>query len=711
MAANSKSIAEELLEAISYQQMRAHPAYISESDAVTYRDFAQMELSSRYVLDTINLYWPGRTNPNHVFEIFSEYFSHGDSGKTRLDMINFVADNKQRYKMDCHIVLKMHETNLEGWACRMTYFENCADELALYALSDLTKKHTVVITMSKPWTTLHPDVNISNIYDLIDKCDVKLVFLGNCHFGRLRVRPPGYANPIITSTPVFPQPQPSEREMETAESLLLMNRQAKLSTPHQQKSDLKLLQPETITTTTAEMNLPPELRLDIPVVDNTVDLPNYSDAMEYILDTELVSTRCCSVLETDAMDTICSFPSVVGMDSEPVKFFGFDGVPLLVETPTTDAMTQITGYTEPGRQYGQPAQDCMSLLVETTCSREILVRPEDLELIVPCMVTLKRIDSVLSFVPEQDVCKAIMQAGRPHTRSQSRPKPKPVRKTRRPRAAHNKTNYADRDTTSEDEPARKKAKSVPQSSGPSSSRILAQNNKTVHPTQRFRILSDTPVTSSTDDDKDDISDAPTELYDPDSVENEEAKLKGTFQITTKTLKKQKRYPCKQCDAVCNSSRELTIHHHRKHNLMHCTDCNKGFNNPTTFHRHVKSHSSGCVCKICGKRFAYQSQLTTHEVVHGETRHKCKITNCGKSFKNIGDLTRHIKSHTAETHKCTDCDYEHVDIRNFESHRQKHSRITKYVCSLCNKAFIYNSQLQRHLVKQECTLKRSNSPEY
>ena len=95
------------------------------------------------------------------------------------------------------------------------------------------------------------------------------------------------------------------------------------------------------------MNLPPELCLDIPEVDNNVDLPNYSDAMEYILDTELVSTRCCSVLETDAMDTICSFPSVVGMDSEPVKFFGFEGVPLLVETPTPDAMTQITGYTEP----------------------------------------------------------------------------------------------------------------------------------------------------------------------------------------------------------------------------------------------------------------------------------------------------------------------------------------------------------------------------
>ena len=557
--------------------------------------------------------------------------------------------------------------------------------------------------MSKPWTTLHPDVKIKDIYDLIDKCDVKLVYLGNCRFGRLRLRTPGYANPIITSTPVFPQPQPSEIELETAESLLLM------STPHQQTNDLKLLQPEIITTKTTEMNLPPELLLDIPDVDKTVDLPNYSDAMEYILDTELVSTWCCSVLETDAMDTICSSPSVVGVDSEPVKFFGLDGVPLLVETPTPDAMTQITRYTEPRRQYGQPAQDCMGLLVETTYSREILVRPEDRELIVPCTVTIKRIDSVLSFVPEEDVCKAIMEADRPHTRSQCRPKP--VHKPRRPRAAHTNSNYADRDTMSDDEPARKKAKSVPQSSGPSSSRIFAQNNTTVHPTQCLRILSDTPVTSSADDNKDDVSDAPTELYDPEPRENEDAKPKGTFQITTKTLKKQKRYPCKQCDAVCNSSRELTIHHHRKHKIMYCTDCNKGFNNPTTFHRHVKSHSSGCVCKICGKLFAYQSQLTTHEAVHSKTRHKCKINNCGKSFKNIGDLTRHIKSHTAETHKCTDCDYEHVDIRNFESHRQKHSRITKYACSLCNKDFIYNSQLQCHLAKQECTLKRSNSPEY
>ena len=82
MAGAKKSIAEELLDAINYQQRNAHPAYISESDAVDISDFTRMELAERYALDTINLYWPGKVNKNHVFEIYSEFLPHGDAGKT-----------------------------------------------------------------------------------------------------------------------------------------------------------------------------------------------------------------------------------------------------------------------------------------------------------------------------------------------------------------------------------------------------------------------------------------------------------------------------------------------------------------------------------------------------------------------------------------------------------------------------------------------------
>ena len=58
-----------------------------------------------------------------MFDLFAEFLPHKDGGKARLDMINFVSDNRDRYVIDGHVVLKMHETNLNAWACKMTYWE------------------------------------------------------------------------------------------------------------------------------------------------------------------------------------------------------------------------------------------------------------------------------------------------------------------------------------------------------------------------------------------------------------------------------------------------------------------------------------------------------------------------------------------------------------------------------------------------------------
>ena len=146
--------------------------------------------------------------------------------------------------------------------------------------------------------------------------------------------------------------------------------------------------------------------------------------------------------------------------------------------------------------------------------------------------------------------------------------------------------------------------------------------------------------------------------------------------------------------------------------MYCKSCSRAFNNPTTYSRHLKTHSEKChVCSDCNKAFAYASQLKTHLSVHAIKRHKCTRTNCNHSFKNLGDLTRHLKLHDATVHQCTDCNYSHVDIRNFESHRLSHSRISKYTCKDCREEFIFNSQYQRHVNKGKCKYKRSASPEY
>ena len=148
-------------------------------------------------MDTQNLYWPGKVNRSHVFDLFAEFLPHNDGGKTRLDMINFVSDNIERYVIDGHVVLKMHETNLNAWTCKMTYWESSADELTLYALSDLTKQHTIVITRTKPWSTMHPDAVLKDIHGLLDVCGVKLLYLGDNKFGRLRRRPQNFDTSIM----------------------------------------------------------------------------------------------------------------------------------------------------------------------------------------------------------------------------------------------------------------------------------------------------------------------------------------------------------------------------------------------------------------------------------------------------------------------------------------------------------------------------------
>ena len=522
MAAGKNSIAEELLQSISLHQMCAIPAYLSESDATTIEEFARSELSTKYVLNTQNLYWPGMVNRSHVFDLFAEFLPHRDGGKTRLDMINFVSDNRERYVIDGHVVLKMHETNLNAWACKMTYWENSADELALYALSDLMKQHTVVITSTKPWSTVHPDVVLKDIHGLLNVYSVKLLYLGGNKFGRLHCKPQNYDTSVMLNLPVFPGTEtPCVWEMETACSLLLMNAQ---ETDNQETGGDKLELQEPVVTYNEPLSVEqtPDLMdltgmLGPPYLEHTEDV--FSDAMEHIVGQVFISTAPTALNVPDTVNSMCASP----------------------------------------------------VLVETTDERKpeyVLVDPKIEQQIKQCSIKLTKIDSVLSYIPKQDLCQTLMHAGRPHKLLHVYPKPPKRGKCRK--ASLQTVNYKEPDTTSEEEVSRKqwivKPRAKPGAAGPSDDRISSQNNKTVHPTQRLLpIKSDTPVMSSSDKD---ISNAATELYDPDVEDEKPDAPKGVFKITVKSLKKTKKYHCKYCDKCYDSSRNLTDHHQKCHKILY-----------------------------------------------------------------------------------------------------------------------------------------------
>ena len=147
-------------------------------------EFADSEYSQKYNMDASNIYWGQELNDSHVFDVYSAFTQDYNSVKVRLDMLTFIAKNAERYKWDCYIYFKMHGILLDKWINKMTYWGSRADELSLYALSDMMNLHTFVVTGSKPWTTIHPNV-IGTELEMLDLCLVKLIHLGQYMFGWL----------------------------------------------------------------------------------------------------------------------------------------------------------------------------------------------------------------------------------------------------------------------------------------------------------------------------------------------------------------------------------------------------------------------------------------------------------------------------------------------------------------------------------------------
>ena len=222
--AGDSSIASELINAINLPNLKPIPSYLSEADAMTVREYLQTEYAREYSIDMSNVYWGGEPNSNHVYDMFSEFRSHHDSVQTRLEMLKFVVDNEHHYDWNGHLFLRMNNLTLATWLQQQTHFGNCADGLAIYALSDMCGVHATIVTKTKPWTTIHPTYS-GDVYEALQICKVNMVYLGYNKFARLwKKRHPddpsyitqNYNLPSMVAIPTLP----TREELETAETLL-----------------------------------------------------------------------------------------------------------------------------------------------------------------------------------------------------------------------------------------------------------------------------------------------------------------------------------------------------------------------------------------------------------------------------------------------------------------------------------------------------------
>ena len=308
-------------------------------------------------------------------------------------MLNFVASNNQRYKWDCHVFFSMHAIYLDTWLKKMSCWGTKADELAVYALSDMLSIHSFVVTKHCPWTPVDASVKGTSL-EILHLCPVKLVFLGDNRYGRLwhNLQTAQHVSTYQTDLlPVFPDTQPLETdsapptltELETAETLLTMHAAQAIEVD---QSD--------------HMTSNAVLELQEPIMTTG------SQASDFVIDRSNVPIE-----NQDAMDKVVNHEDV--SFTEPSSWLKF-----------RDFMDLITGR--------------VSDLVETVNLANLFVM-DQIE-ISPCRVELVQIKSTSTVkLPTLQTNQDLIALGEYFTRSKL--KPKKHRKNRRPRNASTDIDY------------------------------------------------------------------------------------------------------------------------------------------------------------------------------------------------------------------------------------------------------------------------------
>ena len=158
---------------------------IGVKDCLGIQMFKESTWGANYNVDTSLLHRNGRrTNNNHVYQMFGE-LSGMEAEEVRIAMLNEITTSYEWYERRCMAVLHTLDMSLSRWLGKHMKKNVRADCIALFALSVMYDRHTVVYNSKMPWCT-KKWFGREDEGNLFTACHIHLLYVGDNMFVILR---------------------------------------------------------------------------------------------------------------------------------------------------------------------------------------------------------------------------------------------------------------------------------------------------------------------------------------------------------------------------------------------------------------------------------------------------------------------------------------------------------------------------------------------
>ena len=144
-------MAEELVGLINHVEYKTMVPYLPDSQGMDIKAFDSSSLQDMYYLDTLYCVTKAkRFNRKHLYEMFGSICDL-TADEMKAKVINEIERYSTWFKSAGTCTLGMRDLMFEAWFDKLKRPCTWPDELCLYALCVLTRRHALVVHPGAPW--------------------------------------------------------------------------------------------------------------------------------------------------------------------------------------------------------------------------------------------------------------------------------------------------------------------------------------------------------------------------------------------------------------------------------------------------------------------------------------------------------------------------------------------------------------------------------